>query len=200
MSNSTSGTSTPSSAIESLSEETRRFAPPKEFADNAVARPGIYEEAERDYTEFWASWARKLEWMKPFTSVLEWKEPFATWFADGELNVSVNCLDRHVRAGKGDKVAYYFEGERGDRRAITYQELLDDVCRFANGLRSLGIKNVFVIDPTRDGAEFENLIQSCLAKPELSLVIARRNCLLAAGAIRALEISEQARCDGEQAD
>jgi acetyl-CoA synthetase len=140
MSNSTSGTSTPSSAIESLSEETRRFAPPKEFADNAVARPGIYEEAERDYTEFWASWARKLEWMKPFTSVLEWKEPFATWFADGELNVSVNCLDRHVRAGKGDKVAYYFEGERGDRRAITYQELLDDVCRFANGLRSLGIK------------------------------------------------------------
>jgi len=60
--------------------------------------------------------------MKPFTSVLEWKEPFATWFADGELNVSVNCLDRHVRAGKGDKVAYYFEGERGDRRAITYRE------------------------------------------------------------------------------
>ena len=90
--------------------------------------------------EFWASWARKLEWMKPFTHVLEWNEPFARWFGDGELNASVNCLDRHVAAGLGERVAFFFEGEPGDRRTITYRELLEDVCRLANGLRKLGIK------------------------------------------------------------
>ncbi len=127
-------------AIEALFEESRKFPPSPEFAAQSIARPGIYEEADKDYQAFWASWARKLEWSKPFTKVLEWNEPFAKWFSDGELNVSVNCLDRHVRAGKGDKVAYYYEGEPGDRWEITYKQLLDDVCRFANGLRSLGIK------------------------------------------------------------
>jgi acetyl-CoA synthetase len=127
-------------AIEALFEEIRRFPPPPEFAAQANAQPGIYEEAERDYQEFWASWARKLEWIKPFTSVLEWNEPFARWFGDGELNVSANCLDRHVAAGLGERVAFFFEGEPGDRRTITYRELLDDVCRLANGLRNLGIK------------------------------------------------------------
>jgi len=127
-------------SIEALSQESRRFAPPPEFAAKANAQPGIYEEAERDYLAFWASWARKLEWSKPFTQILEWNEPFARWFADGELNVSVNCLDRHVRAGMGGKIAYYYEGEPGDRRTISYAELLEDVCRFANGLRKLGIK------------------------------------------------------------
>jgi len=106
----------------------------------ANAKPGIYESAEADYNAFWAEWARKLEWMKPFTQTLEWNEPFARWFYDGELNASVNCLDRHVKAGKGDKIAYHFEGEPGDSRTITYSELLDEVCRFANGLRRLGIK------------------------------------------------------------
>ncbi len=128
-----------SDAIETLSDETRTFAPPADFAGQANARPGIYERAEKDYVEFWATWARKLEWMKPFSTTLQWNEPFASWFGDGELNASVNCLDRHVRAGKGDKIAYYFEGEPGDRRTITYRQLLDDVCRFANGLRKLGI-------------------------------------------------------------
>ncbi len=127
-------------SIESLSQESRRFPPPPHLAARANAQPGIYAEAERDYLDFWASWARKLEWMKPFTTVLEWQEPFARWFGDGELNVSVNCLDRHVRAGKGAKIAYYYEGEPGDRWTITYKQLLDDVCRFANGLRRLGIK------------------------------------------------------------
>jgi len=127
-------------SIEALSQESRRFAPSPEFAARANAQPGIYEQAERDYLEFWASWARKLEWMKPFTQILEWNEPFARWFADGELNVSVNCLDRHVRDGKGTKIAYHYEGEPGDRWSITYKRLLDDVCRFANGLRKLGIK------------------------------------------------------------
>ena len=127
-------------AIEALAHERRRFPPSPEFAAQANAQPGIYEDAERDYLAYWAAWARKLEWSKPFTQTLEWNEPFARWFADGELNASVNCLDRHVRAGKGAKIAYYYEGEPGDRWTISYQQLLDDVCRFANGLRKLGIK------------------------------------------------------------
>ena len=127
-------------SIEALSQESRRFAPTPEFAAQANAKPGIYEQAERDYQAFWAEWARQLEWSKPFTKVLEWDEPFARWFGDGELNVAVNCLDRHVRAGKGEKIAYYYEGEPGDRWTITYKQLLDDVCRFANGLRKLGIE------------------------------------------------------------
>ncbi|HVS45476.1 MAG TPA: acetate--CoA ligase [Verrucomicrobiae bacterium] len=127
-------------AIEALYEESRKFPPSPEFAAQANAQPNIYDEADRDYQAFWASWARKLEWSKPFTTVLEWNQPFARWFGDGELNVSVNCLDRHVRAGRGNKIAYYYEGEPGDRRTITYAQLLDEVCRFANGLRKLGIK------------------------------------------------------------
>ncbi|PZR58475.1 MAG: acetate--CoA ligase [Candidatus Meridianibacter frigidus] len=129
-----------SATIEALSEETRRFPPPPELASGANARPGIYEEAERDYEAFWASWARKLEWSKPFTKTLEWNEPFAKWFGDGELNASVNALDRHVRAGQGARVAYYYEGEPGDRRSISYAQLLAEVCRFGNALRKLGIK------------------------------------------------------------
>ena len=127
-------------AIEALFEESRRFPPPPEFAGQANAKAEIYADAERDYTAFWARWARELEWMKPFTQTLEWDEPFARWFADGELNASVNCLDRHVRNGLGDKIAFYFEGEPGDRWTITYRQLLDDVCRFANALRKLGIR------------------------------------------------------------
>ena len=95
-----------SSAIEALLEESRRFPPSADFAAQANATAEIYAEAERDYAAFWASWARKLEWIKPFTVTLEWNEPFARWFGDGQLNVSVNCLDRHVRAGRGEKIAY----------------------------------------------------------------------------------------------
>ncbi|HZY99529.1 MAG TPA: acetate--CoA ligase [Candidatus Baltobacteraceae bacterium] len=129
-----------SHAIEALFEESRRFPPSPEFARQANAKADVYEEAERDYLAFWARWARELEWMKPFSTTLEWNEPFARWFADGELNASVNCLDRHVRNGLGNNIAFYFEGEPGDRRTISYRELLDDVCRFANGLRKLGIR------------------------------------------------------------
>ena len=130
----------PTEAIEALFKEVRRFPPPPEFAAQANAKPGIYEEAERDYQAFWASWADKLEWMTPYETVLEWNEPFAKWFVGGTLNASVNALDRHVRAGRGDRVAFYYEGEPGDRWSITYADLLRDVCRFANGLRRLGIK------------------------------------------------------------
>ncbi|MBC5804140.1 MAG: acetate--CoA ligase [Candidatus Eremiobacteraeota bacterium] len=126
--------------IEALLREGRRFEPSPQFAAGANAQPGIYAEAESDYLAFWKSWADKLEWSQPYERVLDWNEPFAQWFVGGKLNASVNALDRHVAAGRGGRVAYYYEGEPGDRRAITYEELLRDVCRFANALRSLGVK------------------------------------------------------------
>ncbi len=129
-----------SKAIESLLDERRAFPPPPAFAAQANAGPEIYAEAEADPLAFWASWARKLHWSRPFTRILDWEEPFAQWFADGAINASVNCLDRHVEAGNGERIAYYYEGEPGDRRAITYRALLDEVCRFANALRRLGIE------------------------------------------------------------
>ena len=136
----TTPTQQPSQAIEALFKEARQFPPSREFAAQANAKAGIYEEAERDYQAFWASWADKLEWMAPYKTVLEWDEPFAKWFVGGKLNASVNALDRHVRAGKSDRIAYYYEGEPGDRWTISYGRLLAEVCRFANGLRKLGIK------------------------------------------------------------
>jgi acetyl-CoA synthetase len=129
----------PSDAIEALFKEQRRFEPAAAVSAQANAQPGIYETAERDYEAFWKSWADKLDWMAPYATVLEWNEPFAQWFVGGKLNASVNCLDRHVAAGRAERIAYYFEGEPGDRRAVTYGELLREVCRLANGLRSLGI-------------------------------------------------------------
>jgi acetyl-CoA synthetase len=127
-------------AIEALLKEVRRFPPPPAFAAQANAQPGIYEEAAADPEAWWTGWARKLAWSKPFTKGLVWNEPFATWFADGELNASVNALDRHVQNGLASRVAFYYEGEPGDRWSVTYGELLDQVCRFANGLRTLGVK------------------------------------------------------------
>ncbi|MGZ4208690.1 MAG: acetate--CoA ligase, partial [Actinomycetota bacterium] len=102
--------------------------------------PAIYDRAATDFEDFWAEQARLLDWFRPWERVLEWELPFAKWFVGGRLNVSVNCLDRHVAAGGGDKIAYFFEGEPGDRRTITYAELLDEVCRFGNALRALGIQ------------------------------------------------------------
>ena len=133
-------TSGSSNAIDALFTEAREFPPSAAFAAQANAQPGIYEDAERDPEAYWDGWGRKLSWMKPYTKVLEWNEPFAKWFADGELNASVNALDRHVQAGHAARVAYFFEGEPGDRWTVTYGQLLDEVCRFANGLRKLGVK------------------------------------------------------------
>jgi len=128
-------------AIEALLTEGRTFPPPPDLAKRAnAADPAVYARAEADPEGFWAEMAGHLEWARPWDTVLEWDLPFAKWFVGGQLNVSVNCLDRHVRAGGGDKVAYFFEGEPGDRRTITYQQLLDEVCRFANALRALGIR------------------------------------------------------------
>ena len=132
---------TQSSALDTLGSETRTFPPPPEFVRQAnVSDPSIYERADKDFEGFWAEHARTLTWRKPFTKVLEWEAPYAKWFADGQLNVTENCLDRHVKAGKGAKVAYYWEGEPGDKRVLTYQDLLDETQRCANALKELGVK------------------------------------------------------------
>jgi len=130
-----------SSQIDHLLDETRRFAPSAEFAASAVARPELYERSRADREAFWGEQARELlHWHTPFTRVLDWSAPpFAKWFDDGELNVAYNCLDRHVEAGNGDRVALLWEGEPGDSRRITYAELTDEVKRTANVLADLGI-------------------------------------------------------------
>jgi len=128
-------------AIENLFKETRTFPPPEEFKSHAlVTDRSLYERAEQDFEAFWADEARRLRWMREWDKVLEWDLPFAKWFVGGQLNVADNCLDRHVDAGGGDKVAYYWEGEPGDTRTITYAELRDEVARFANALKDLGVR------------------------------------------------------------
>src|SRR5918993_475519 len=130
-----------SPAIENLFSEGRTFPPPDGFkADALVTDRSLHEQAEQDLEGFWAEEAERLHWTKPWDQVLEWDLPFAKWFVGGQLNVSDNCLDRHVEAGGGDKVAYHWEGEPGDTRTITYEELRDDVARFANGLKSIGVQ------------------------------------------------------------
>lgn len=129
-----------SSQIDHLLNESRRFAPDPDFAAHAVADAKLYAEAGADREAFWARQAEQLHWHTPFTQILDWTNPpFATWFADGELNVAYNCLDRHVEAGHGDRVALLWEGEPGDQRRITYAELTDEVRRVANVLTDLGI-------------------------------------------------------------
>jgi acetyl-CoA synthetase len=128
--------------ISALSTETRTFPPPPEFAAQAnVKDPSIYERAATDPEGFWAKEAESLDWFKKWDRVLDWDAPFAKWFDGGQINVSYNCLDRHVKNGRGDRIAYYWEGEpEGDRKAITYAELLDEVCKCANALKELGVK------------------------------------------------------------
>ncbi len=128
--------------IANLLSESRRFPPSDEFASQAIAGKELYEEAQSDRLGFWAKQAQNLHWHKPFTKTLDWSQaPFAKWFEDGELNVSYNCLDRHVLSGNGDRVAIHFEGEPGDTSTFTYSELLSEVKRAANVLTNLGIKS-----------------------------------------------------------
>ncbi|HLU63561.1 MAG TPA: acetate--CoA ligase [Protaetiibacter sp.] len=127
-------------SIDSLLTETRRFAPNPEFAASSVAGRELYEKAAADRLAYWADRARELHWHTPFTSVLDWTNPpFAKWFGDGTINVAYNCLDRHVLAGRGDRVAIHWEGEPGDSRSITYAELTDEVKRAANAFAALGV-------------------------------------------------------------
>jgi acetyl-CoA synthetase len=125
-----------------LLHEERRFPPTPEFQAAAIAKPELYAAASADRLGFWAEQARGLlHWHTPFTQTLDWSNPpFARWFADGALNVSYNCLDRHVEAGLGDRVALHFEGEPGDSRAITYAELTTEVKKAANMLIAHGVK------------------------------------------------------------
>jgi acetyl-CoA synthetase len=131
----------PEAGLSNLLRETRRFDPPAELAAHAVATEAIYEEAARDRLAFWEKEAKRLTWAQPWTQVLDWSDaPFSKWFVGGKLNAAVNCLDRHVEAGYGDKVAYYWEGEPGDTRTLTYADLTKLVCQAANALTELGVQ------------------------------------------------------------
>ena len=127
--------------INALLEESRVFPPPPEWRKNAlVTDPGVYERAAKDSEAFWESFAQELEWMQPWSTVLEWKPPHAKWFVGGKLNASVNCLDRHIRTAHRNKAAIVWEGEPGDRRTLSYFDLHRQVCQFANVLKSLGVR------------------------------------------------------------
>jgi acetyl-CoA synthetase len=126
--------------LSNLLSETRRFDPPADLADAANVKADAYEAAAKDRLAFWETQARRLAWAKPWDTTLDWELPFAKWFAGGQLNAAYNCVDRHVEAGRGDKVAFYWEGEPGDTRTITYVDLLRDVCQTANALIELGVE------------------------------------------------------------
>jgi acetyl-CoA synthetase len=128
-------------SLSNLLSENRTFPPTPEFAAAANAKPEIYEEAERDRLAFWEKQAGELHWFKKWDTVLDWKAPFAKWFVGGKLNASYNALDRHVIEGRGDRVAFYFEGEPGDTKVLTYADMLREVKKAANALTSLGIKD-----------------------------------------------------------
>ena len=127
--------------IDALLTESRRFAPSDAFRARAqVNDPGVYARAAADPEAFWAGFARELEWIRPWDQVLDWQPPHARWFAGGQLNVSANCLDRHVRTARRNKAAFIWEGEPGDRRTLTYFDLYRQVSAFANVLKQLGIR------------------------------------------------------------
>jgi len=127
--------------IAALLEEERTFPPPQEFKKNAnINDPRIYEIAARDPEAFWAKAAEELDWFKKWEKVLEWDPPWAKWFVGGKLNASYNCIDRHLKTWRRNKAAIIFEGEPGDERVLTYQDLHREVCKFANVLKKLGIK------------------------------------------------------------
>ncbi len=132
--------SDPQKNISALLSEERVFEPSPAFVERAIiSDAGIYARAEQDFEGFWAEQAERLSWFSKWDTVMEWNPPWVKWFQGGTLNASYNCLDRHVEAGGGDKVAYYWEGEPGEQRTITYRELYEETCRFANALRSLGV-------------------------------------------------------------
>jgi acetyl-CoA synthetase len=123
--------------IETMFLEERRYPPPPEFAQQANAKPDIYE---RDFEQLWSDEADRITWFEPWTELYQWEPPYAKWYVGGKLNVCFNCVDRHVEAGNGDRVAYFWEGEpEDDRRELTFADLQREVVRFANGLKELGV-------------------------------------------------------------
>jgi len=130
-----------SETIEVLLREERLYPPSEEFRENAVLNDdGIYAEAAADYLAFWESFAKELHWTKPWGEVLDWKLPFANWFPGGELNVSSNCIDRHLSTPRRNKAAFIWESEGGETKMLTYWELYREVNKFANVLRKLGVQ------------------------------------------------------------
>jgi acetyl-CoA synthetase len=131
---------TSDTTLSNLLHEERRFEPPQGFADEANVTADVYDKARADRLGFWAAEADRLSWATKWDQVLDWSNPpFAKWFVGGELNVAYNCVDRHVEAGHGDQVAYYWEGEPGDTRTLTYADLRAEVCKATNALIDLGI-------------------------------------------------------------
>jgi acetyl-CoA synthetase len=131
--------------LDSILRENRVFPPPKEFAakahvDSMAAYEELYARSVKDPEAFWAGIAKELHWFKPWTKVLDWQEPWAKWFVGGKFNLCYNCVDRHVKNGKHDKTAILWEGEPGEVRRVSFGELLTEVSRFANALKSLGIR------------------------------------------------------------
>ena len=130
-----------STAINTLLTEDRKFPPPPEFTTQANLKDAaVYETAAADPEAFWADWAKKLEWIEPWTTVCEWNPPHAKWFAGGTLNVAVNCVDRHARGSRRNKAALVWEGETGERRTLTYWDLHRQVSQFANVLKQFGVR------------------------------------------------------------
>ncbi len=131
-------------AIESVLNEDRVFPPPAEFARTAHIKSfeeyeRIYDDAAKDPSAFWAEQANSLNWFKKWDTILEWDEPFAKWFVGGKINVSYNCLDRHINSSRKDKAAFIWEGEPGEQRTLTYEELHHETSKFANVLKKLGV-------------------------------------------------------------
>ena len=136
---------TPSTDIQSTLSEKRLFAPPSDFSARAQVKSladyqRLYDEAGRDPEAFWAHIARELDWFEPWTKVLEWDAPWAKWFVGGKMNLAHNCLDRHLTTWRRNKAALIWEGEPGETRTLTYQQLHSEVSKFANVLKFLGVK------------------------------------------------------------
>ena len=130
-----------SESLENLSTENRTFPPSSAFATQANASADLYAHADKDRLAFWDEQASALNWHKKWDKTLQWDSPFAQWFVGGEINASVNAVDRHVAEGNGDRIAFHFEGEPGDTRTISYAQLLADVSKAANALTEIGIKS-----------------------------------------------------------
>src|SRR5262245_27229162 len=130
-----------SETLEALLQEGRTFSSSEAFRKDAlVTDAAIYDDAERDWQGHWARQALALDWSQEWETILDWQLPYAKWFVGGKLNAAYNCIDRHVAAGHGDQVAFHWEGEPGDTREITYAQLLEEVSRTANALKSFRVQ------------------------------------------------------------
>jgi len=134
------------SDLDSVLREERVFPPSEEFRSHANLKSqeefnALYRQSIDDPDTFWSKVAHELDWFSPWTQVLDWKFPFAKWFVDGKTNISHNCLDRHLTGARKNKAAIIWEGEPGDTRTLTYQQLHHEVCRFANVIKKLGVQS-----------------------------------------------------------